>query len=413
MAGCRARRRAGAGIVAAARAELARLPADARGFGWAIAAQVSLPRRQTVGSGTSSWVRPALGLAGGVGWPLGRLVLAADAGALAAVTFAWGEGYPSNQNDQALAFGLSAGASGGAGDDLRPAVGGSPAHRLADGPAAAIRRGRQRGNRFRSPAGRVELRWMEPLAVVNEFRAGGQAAPFASGKDFCRRTMSTTMNSRCDARIGRAALVLGVAAAIGAVGLSCHSDLHTGAAAGRGGAGGSVTGEAGGRGGGGLAGSAGGGAGATAAGGNAGAAAGAGAGAGGRAGTGAGGAAGTGVGAKRGDLAGGRCGRWGWNKRSRRDRWSGGGSGWRGGDWSRRHDGRGPDSGADWNNALAYGRASRVGAIQFCQAREAATTSNSTPRTRTPPTAQGPSDTTSTPPCSLTKDSTYMMSSCF
>ena len=100
---------AGAGIVAAARAELARLPADARGFGWAIAAQVSLPRRQTVGSGTSSWVRPALGLAGGVGWPLGRLVLAADAGALAAVTFAWGEGYPSNQNDHALAFGLSAG----------------------------------------------------------------------------------------------------------------------------------------------------------------------------------------------------------------------------------------------------------------------------------------------------------------
>ena len=31
-------------------------------------------------------------------------------------------------------------------------------------------------------------------------------------------------NSRCDARIGRAALVLGVAAAIGAVGLSCHSE---------------------------------------------------------------------------------------------------------------------------------------------------------------------------------------------
>jgi hypothetical protein len=100
---------AAAGIVPAARAELARLPEDMRGFGWAIAAQLAMPRRQTVGVGTSSWMRPALGVAAGGGWSFGRLALAADAGALAGVTFAWGDGYPSNQNDQALAFGLSGG----------------------------------------------------------------------------------------------------------------------------------------------------------------------------------------------------------------------------------------------------------------------------------------------------------------
>ncbi len=236
---------------------------------------------------------------------------------------------------------------------------------------------------------------MEPLAVVNEFRAGGQAAPFASGKDFCRRTMSTSMNSRCDARIGRAALVLGVAAAIGAVGLSCHSDLHTGAAAGRGGAGGSVTGQAGGRGGGGLAGSAGGGAGATAAGGNAGAAAGAGAGAGGRAGTGAGGAAGTGVGASGGTSLGGGAGGGAGTSAA------GGTAGAAAGAGGVAGTGAGGTTVADpirvliWNNALAYGRASRVAAIPFFQAREASDNIRfDTTYAHTQTAQEGPSDTT-------------------
>ncbi len=99
----------GDGVVAGGRVELARARHGGRGLGWIASLQGALPRSRTVGAGTSRWVRPALGLAAAFGWRLGSLVIVADVGPLAGGTFAWGSGYPNNQTDQALVFGVCAG----------------------------------------------------------------------------------------------------------------------------------------------------------------------------------------------------------------------------------------------------------------------------------------------------------------
>jgi len=100
---------AGGGVAAGARLELARVQSGGHALGWIVAAQGTLPRSRSVGSGTSSWVRPALGAAGTAAWQGSRLSVAGDLGALAGATFAWGSGYPSNATDAALALGLAAG----------------------------------------------------------------------------------------------------------------------------------------------------------------------------------------------------------------------------------------------------------------------------------------------------------------
>jgi hypothetical protein len=96
-------------VVAGGRVELARVRPGGRGIGWIASLQGGLPRSRTVGAGTSRWVRPALGLAGTLGWKVRSLVVVADVGPLAGVTFAWGSGYPDDQTDQALVFGVCAG----------------------------------------------------------------------------------------------------------------------------------------------------------------------------------------------------------------------------------------------------------------------------------------------------------------
>lgn len=100
---------AGGGVAPGARVELARTRAMGPGLGWLVALQGTLPRSRAIGGGTSSWVRPALGVAGLFSWPVGRTVVAADVGPLVAATLAWGSGYPSNRTDQGLSLGLCAG----------------------------------------------------------------------------------------------------------------------------------------------------------------------------------------------------------------------------------------------------------------------------------------------------------------
>jgi type 1 glutamine amidotransferase len=193
-----------------------------------------------------------------------------------------------------------------------------------------------------------------------------------------------------EARMTCATLVL-AATAIGAIGLSCHRDLHTGAAAGRGGAGGSFAGQAGGRGGSALGGGSGSNGGAAAAGGTAGAGP-ATAGAGGTAGTGAGGMAGSGGSAPGGSGAGTAGGTAGAAA-------AGAASGAVGAVAT----GAGGMAGATatdpirvliWNNALAYGRSSRVRAIPFFQAREASDNIRfDTTYAHTQTVQEGPADT--------------------
>jgi hypothetical protein len=100
---------AGGGVAPAARVELARARSGGEGFGWIASLQAPMPRSQSVGGGTSRWLRTAVGLAGALGWRLGPVGLDVDLGPLAAIAIAWGEGYPTDQADQAVVFGLSAG----------------------------------------------------------------------------------------------------------------------------------------------------------------------------------------------------------------------------------------------------------------------------------------------------------------
>ena len=99
----------GGGVAVSGRVELARVRPRPLGLGWMVAAQGTLPRSRSVAAGSSSWVRPALGVAGTAAWQSARLGLAADLGPLAALTFAWGSGYPSNTGDRAPALGVAAG----------------------------------------------------------------------------------------------------------------------------------------------------------------------------------------------------------------------------------------------------------------------------------------------------------------
>ena len=100
---------AGGGSAAGARVELARDRVSRFPLGWTIAAQGTLPRGHSVGGGSSRWVRPMLAAAASVTWQTPRIGLAGDLGPVAAMTFAWGSGFPSNVTDRAPSFGAAAG----------------------------------------------------------------------------------------------------------------------------------------------------------------------------------------------------------------------------------------------------------------------------------------------------------------
>jgi hypothetical protein len=99
----------GGGVAPGARVEVARGRASGRGAGVLAAVQATLPRSLTVGGGTSSWIRPALGVAAFFAWPVGATAISGDLGPVAAATVAWGSGYPSNRSDQGASLGVCAG----------------------------------------------------------------------------------------------------------------------------------------------------------------------------------------------------------------------------------------------------------------------------------------------------------------
>ena len=101
---------AGGGVVPGLRIELLRARARA-GFdlGWMASTLVSMPRSKSLEGGTSSWIRPALGLEGLASWGGPCVQWAMDLGPLVALTVAWGSGYPINQTDESPTWGLTGG----------------------------------------------------------------------------------------------------------------------------------------------------------------------------------------------------------------------------------------------------------------------------------------------------------------
>ena len=101
---------AGGGVVPGLRVELLRARSSA-GFdlGWVASTLASMPRSKSLDGGTSSWIRPAVGLASTASFGGPRLRLAMDLGPLVGLTVAWGSGYPSNQTDASPTWGVTGG----------------------------------------------------------------------------------------------------------------------------------------------------------------------------------------------------------------------------------------------------------------------------------------------------------------
>jgi hypothetical protein len=101
---------AGDGLVPGLRGELGRTwPRADLDIGLLASAFVGLPHDKALAGGISSWVRPALGLAGVASLGGARIRVALDLGLLMGLTVAWGSGYPANRTDAAPTWGASAG----------------------------------------------------------------------------------------------------------------------------------------------------------------------------------------------------------------------------------------------------------------------------------------------------------------
>ena len=101
---------AGGGEVPGLRVELVRARTIADfDLGWVASTLVSMPRSHPLDGGTSSWIRPAIGMAGMASLGGSRFRLAIDLGPLAGLTVAWGSGYPHNQTDASPTWGVTGG----------------------------------------------------------------------------------------------------------------------------------------------------------------------------------------------------------------------------------------------------------------------------------------------------------------
>jgi hypothetical protein len=101
---------AGGGLVPGMRVELVRLRASTGlDLGWMTSTMVSMPRSTSIDGGTSKWIRPAIGVAGLASWRSNRVQLGLDLGPLLGLTVAWGSGFPANETDTSITWGLTGG----------------------------------------------------------------------------------------------------------------------------------------------------------------------------------------------------------------------------------------------------------------------------------------------------------------
>ena len=100
------------GIVPGGRLEFGRMRRGS-GLGWQVDVTVPAARQVSVGDGTTRWMRISAGAALDARWATRRLFLDGELGGVAALTYAWGQGYVANQSDWSPTWGLGAGIRAG------------------------------------------------------------------------------------------------------------------------------------------------------------------------------------------------------------------------------------------------------------------------------------------------------------
>jgi hypothetical protein len=83
------------------------------GLGWQVDVTVPAAREVTLGGGTTRWMRVSAGAAFDAHWAMRRFFLDGTFGGVAALTYAWGQGYIANQSDWSPTWGLVAGMRAG------------------------------------------------------------------------------------------------------------------------------------------------------------------------------------------------------------------------------------------------------------------------------------------------------------
>lgn len=96
------------GMVPGGRVEYARLRPDGR-LGWQASLAWPAPREVAVAGAKTRFTRAAVSVAVHGALPIRRFLLSGDAGPAAGYTIAWGQGYDTDQTDQSLTYGVTAG----------------------------------------------------------------------------------------------------------------------------------------------------------------------------------------------------------------------------------------------------------------------------------------------------------------
>ena len=95
------------GIAPGGRLEFAQMKRG-NGFGWQTDMTIPAARHVNVGGGSTRWMRLSAGIALDARWATGRFFLDGQLGGVAALTYAWGQGYVANQSDRSPTWGLDA-----------------------------------------------------------------------------------------------------------------------------------------------------------------------------------------------------------------------------------------------------------------------------------------------------------------
>jgi hypothetical protein len=100
------------GVVPGVRVEFARMRRGS-GFGWQFDLTVPADRQVALGGVVIRWIRVSAGIGLDARWVMRRFFLDGELGGVAALTYAWGQGYLANQSDWSPTWGLAAGIRAG------------------------------------------------------------------------------------------------------------------------------------------------------------------------------------------------------------------------------------------------------------------------------------------------------------